>query len=139
MSENEALEAASRMIDLARKRKELEEEIDKIKKESRKLGEVVREAIEQYEMDTKLKMDGGTVYQQTLITGSPINGDKGSLSRALETIAPELIRPGYDSRDLNAWVKEFPQDPETMERVIPEGLKEVLKVNEVTQIKVLLK
>lgn len=116
----------------------LVEECKQVKKECESRLLRLAGEVQDYFIDNNIKkitVDGMTVFISKRVWATPAK-DKEDLivALALNSETAWLTPQGYNANTLSAWMKELPVDDEG-EIVIPDHLKDVLKANEVFQIK----
>lgn len=121
-------------VRLTAERKELEQQLAAVKAKLDALQEPLQAFFERSGMQNT-RVNDMTVYLSRSLRGSP-DGNKEDLVAALEadpTTAP-LVNKGYAWQQLDALIREWPEDEATGLPVIPEHLRGKLKVYEQLKI-----
>jgi len=118
-------------IQLERRRRELEAEIDTIKAESAELEASLLPQFEQAGME-RVAIDGRTVYIERKLWAKAKNGDKQAVCKALKRARlGDYVSETYNSNSLSAYVRELDREGRSMSP----GLAKVLEVSEVFKLR----
>ena len=134
-------ERVARYVELAGIKKRQEEELDATKAEIAILEARLLEEFGEMGMQSMKTAGGATVflYSQLWAGAARTENDEPDWARAGAALEAaglgEFVEPRFNVMTLSAWVREQPRD-ENDDPILPEGLKEALRVSRKVQVRV---
>lgn len=131
----EPMETAKRFAELTRRKRDLEADLNRVKKELQPVHDELLAAIEAGQFPRSSKVGGFTVYLKHDVWASVVEGGIDALKQHDELA--DYVKEAVNGQSLSAWVRDQMRNQEVedaVDLVLDEPIKQALKISDTYKI-----
>ena len=125
-----------RYIELRKRRNDLKAQFEEIEAETKALNAYMTERFLEEDVRSLVVM-GKNLHLHTAEWGSAVDEDTAGMRAALKSDESTawLVKDAVNAKTLQSWILEQERDPQTMGRILPDHVKNHMKVVEKTDVR----